>query len=100
MRSLRSRTKESATLWSGDAGSPLPTERRGSLAGHLLGYESGQFDERLRRRRGWIGGNNGLAGVSTDHHLRIDRHLPEERDAQHLGSAFPAAVTEDFLALP
>src|SRR5688572_28576315 len=101
MRSVPNRMTAFATRWSGDVGiaSPLPTECRGSLGGHLLGHESGQFDERLRRRRGWIGGHDGLAGVSTNDYLRIDRNLSEKRYAEHFGCSFSAAVTENLFAL-
>src|SRR5438093_13327287 len=55
--------------------------------------------ERLRRRGRRIEHHDRLPTVAPHHHLRIDGHLAEEGDAEHLRSALSAAVSEDLLAL-
>src|SRR5260221_6561137 len=66
---------------------------------HLLHDLTGDLLERDRRDGVRLSDDDRLAAVAADDHLRIDRHLAEERHAEHLRRALPAAVSEDLLPL-
>src|SRR5436305_13823233 len=62
-------------------------------------HAAGDVAEGLRGDGIGIEHHDRLAAVAAHHHLRIERHLAQERYAEHVGRAVAAAVAEDLFAL-
>src|SRR5436190_1208405 len=66
---------------------------------NLLRHRRCQLPESLRGGRRRIEDDDRFAAVAAHHHLRIDRDLAEEGDAEELSGLAAAAVAEDLFAL-